>query len=153
MSIGSFSPRPRLIICVARRSWQGSYKPEIIVNVLCWSFGGAPNPAEAAQRLEGSRFVGRQFYRLAASGSPERPMVQVCQSCASIRFRTGPLCKNIALGDSREPPASWFCCVSARVSSVPAARFCNEQKRLPSGPWACNRAGLVGSTNAKRMVR
>jgi hypothetical protein len=51
---------------------------------------------EVAQRLEGSRFVGWQFYSLAASGSRERPMVmQVYQRCESIRFGTGRVARRL----------------------------------------------------------
>jgi hypothetical protein len=77
------------------------------VNVLDRACGGTPNPAEAAQRVEGSRFLGWEFYRSAASGSRERPMtMRVYQRRVSIRFRTGSFGKNITLGGSREPPGS-----------------------------------------------
>jgi hypothetical protein len=119
------------------------------VNVRAWLLRSGPSSARAAQRLEGSRFVGWHFCSLAAterlggeaSGSRERLIVmQPYQRCALIRFRTGPICKNIALGGSREPPASWSCCVSGRVCSAPAERSFNAQKRLPSRRWECNAA-------------
>ena len=58
-----------------------------------------------SQRLEGSRFIRWQLYRLAAGGSRERPK-------ARQFYRTSYPCRteqtrwaNIALGSSREPPA------------------------------------------------
>ena len=76
-----------------------------------------------------------------SSGSGPRP-VEAAQRCSSIS-EIGSFCKNITLGCSREPPASWFCCVSGSVGSAPAAGFCNAQKRLPSGLWACDAWALL----------
>jgi len=61
---------------------------------------------EQPERLEGSRFVAWQLYGLAASGSRER--LEVWQFygpvvCAARNRRDG---QNIALGHSREPPAT-----------------------------------------------
>jgi hypothetical protein len=75
-----------------------AYKPEINVNVLYWSVGSAPNPAEPAQRLGGE-----------------------------------PLCKNIALGDSREPPASRFCCVSRVLAPLLRRGFATSKSGSPPG--------------------
>jgi hypothetical protein len=152
MSIRSFSPRPSPF-CLSEKP-APTHEGDTFVNVRGSSFGSGPSSAGAAQRLEGSRFAEWQFCSLAASGSRERLlMMQLYRRCALIRLGAEPLCKNIALGCPREPLARGSCCVSGRVSSGPAVRFRSTQRRLPSGPWACNRAGSVGSTSTKRFAR
>jgi hypothetical protein len=59
-----------------------------------------------ARHLEGSRFVARQLYRLAASGSRERLEVrQFLWAVVSPQQNRGDG-QNLALSHSREPPAS-----------------------------------------------
>jgi len=59
-----------------------------------------------AQRLEGSRFVAWQLYRLAAGGSRERLEVRQLYGPLYPHNTTRRDGQNIALGYSREPPAS-----------------------------------------------
>jgi hypothetical protein len=61
---------------------------------------------ERTERLEGSRFVRWQLYQMAAGGSRER--LEVWQfygpAVSAARYRGDG--QNIALGNSREPPAA-----------------------------------------------
>jgi hypothetical protein len=61
---------------------------------------------ERTERLEGSRFVARQLYRLPAGGSRER--LEVWQFYGPVVYATPNRRdgQNIALGNSREPPAT-----------------------------------------------
>jgi hypothetical protein len=59
-----------------------------------------------ARRLEGSRFVALQLYRLAAGGSRERLDVRQFYGPLYPRNRIEAMGKNIALSHSREQPAS-----------------------------------------------
>jgi len=64
------------------------------------------NTATHAQSLEGSRFVARRLYGLAAGGSRERLELRQFYGPLYPRNPTEAMGKNLALRRYREPPAS-----------------------------------------------
>jgi len=104
-----------------------------------------------SQRLEGSRFVRLQLYRLAAGGSRERlDALQFYRAWydAARNRRDG---QNLVLSHSREPPVfTRFGRVDVETRSARAQRY--TPKRLPSRPWEQTRLVNVPTLSETRTI-